>query len=61
MTMRMHEVLTEDRTLDRNHHVVKTKQYEWPNDYVVVMTHDYSGRWRIADVTDILPEPTIPL
>ena len=61
MTMRMHEVLTEDRTLDRDHRVVKTKTYSWPNEYVVIMTHDSFGRWRIADLTDIMPERSIPL
>ena len=61
MTLRLHEVLTEDRTLDRDRHVVKTARYSWPNNYVVVMTHDRSGRWRIADITDVMPEPSIPL
>lgn len=61
MTLRLHEVLTEDRTLDRDHRVVKTATYSWPNNYVVIMTHDRSGRWRIADITDIMPPPSIPL
>jgi hypothetical protein len=61
MTLRLHEVLTEDRTIDRDHHVVKTVTYSWPNNYVVVMTHDRFGRWRIADITDVMPPPSIPL
>jgi hypothetical protein len=61
MTMRLHETLVEDRVLDRDHHVVSTQPFPDPNDFVVVMTNDGAGRWRIADVTRVDLNPTILL
>lgn len=61
MTLRVHEVLVEDRILDRRHRVVRTMPYPEPNDYVVVMTRDAHGRWRTADVTPVHRDATVIL
>jgi hypothetical protein len=60
-TLRVHEVLIEDRILDRRRRVVSTTSYPEPNDYVVVMTRDARGRWRTADVTQVHPDATVIL
>ncbi|MDQ1466181.1 MAG: hypothetical protein QOH10_596 [Actinomycetota bacterium] len=61
MTLRGHETIVEDRILDRDHHVVSTHVFPAPNDFVMVMTSDATGRWRIADVTRVALHPTIVL
>jgi hypothetical protein len=61
MTMRVREVITEDRLLDRDHRVIGTKRFSEPNNYVVVMTRDVTGRWRLADVTRVSLDPTVIL
>jgi hypothetical protein len=61
MTLRVREVITEDRLLDRDHRVIGTKRFSEPNNYVVVMTRDVTGRWRLADVTRVSLDPTVIL
>jgi hypothetical protein len=53
VTLRVHEVIAEDRTLDRQGRVVRVTPYAAPNDYVVVLTRDAGARWRLADITQV--------
>jgi hypothetical protein len=59
VTLRMRETLVADQWFDRQHRVVRTDPYPVPNHYVVVMTNDGAGRWRIADVTQVAIHPSI--
>ena len=61
MTLILHEVIREERVLDQQGRIVKTTHFEYPNRYFVLMTNDGRGRWRLADITDLQPEPSIPL
>jgi hypothetical protein len=61
VTLRLHEVITEDRMLDRHHRVVSITPYARPNDFVMVMTCDATGRWRLADLTQVALDPTVIL
>lgn len=61
MTLRLHEEITEERVLDRQGRVVSATHFDYPNNYFVMMTIDRAGRWRLADITDLQPEPSIPL
>lgn len=61
MTLRLHEVVTEERVLDQHGRIVSATHFDDPNNYFVLMTSDETGRWRLADITDLLPEPSIPL
>lgn len=53
VTLRVHEVLREDRVLDVHGRVVSVTPYSEPNDYVVVLTRGADARWRFADVTQV--------
>ncbi len=61
MTFRAHEVVSEDRDLDRDRHVVATFPYDHPNDFVIVMVRGAGDRWRLADVTQVSLDPVIVL
>ena len=61
VTLRLHEVISEDRTLDRAGQVVHTVQYRAPNDYVIVLTRGADGRWRLADITQVDLDPAVVL
>ena len=47
-------------SIDRDR-VVSATHFDYPNNYFVMMTIDRAGRWRLADITDLQPEPSIPL
>ena len=59
VTLRMLETLVADQWFDQQHRVVRTDPYPVPNHYIVIMTNDGSGRWRIADVTQVAIDPSI--
>ncbi len=59
VTLRMRETLGEDNWFDQQHRVVRTDPYPVPNHYIVIMTIDGEGRWRIADVTQVATDPSI--
>jgi hypothetical protein len=59
VTLRMRETLVADQWFDQQHRVVRTDPYPVPNHYIVIMTIDGKGRWRIADVTQIAIDPSI--
>jgi len=59
VTMRMLETLVADEWFDQHHRVVRTDPYPVPNHYIVILTHDGGGRWRIADVTQVAIDPSI--
>jgi hypothetical protein len=61
VTLRCHEVITEDRLLDRAGRVVRVIPYSGPLDFVMIMVRDASGRWRLADVTQVSLDPTVIL
>jgi hypothetical protein len=61
MTLVLHEVITEERLVDRQGRIVSATHFDEPNNYTIIMTSDRAGRWRLADITDMQPEPTIPL
>jgi hypothetical protein len=59
VTLRMRETLVADQWFDQQHRVVRTDPYPVPNHYIVIMTNDGLGRWRIADVTQVANDPSI--
>ena len=59
VTLRMRETLVADQWFDQQHRVVRTDPYPVPNHYIVIMTNDGAGRWRIADVTRVATDPSI--
>jgi len=61
VTLRLREVIAEDRTLDRAGRVVHTVRYAQPNDYVIVLTRGADGRWRLADITQVDLDPAVGL
>ena len=61
VTLRGHEVLTEDRLVDRAGRVVRVIPYPAPLDFVMIMIRDATGRWRLADVTQVSLDPTVIL
>ena len=61
VTLRSHEVLVEDRLLDAHRRVVGTTPYPHVSDWVVVLTRDAVGRWRLADITMVSLDPTVVL
>ena len=61
MTLLLHEVITEERVVDQHGRIVSATHFDEPNNYFVLMTSDGHDNWRLADITDLLPEPTIPL
>jgi hypothetical protein len=60
MTLRVHQAQMEDRVLDIQGRVVSATPYP-AEDFVFVMTHDGTDRWRIADMTQVDLDPTIVL
>jgi hypothetical protein len=60
VTFRAHEVITEDRFLDREQRVVQTDTKN-DCDLVIVIVKGAGGRWRLADVTLVSLDPTIVL
>ncbi len=61
VTLRCHEVITEDRLFDRAGRVVRVIPYAGPLDFVMIMIRDATGRWRLADVTQVSLDPTVIL
>jgi hypothetical protein len=61
VTFRAHEVISEDRFLDREQRVLQTDSYAHDNDFVIVIVNGAGGRWRLADVTLVSLDPTIVL
>jgi hypothetical protein len=59
VTLRMRETLVADQWFDQRHRVVRTDPYRVPNHYIVIMTVDGNGRWRIADITQVANDPSI--
>jgi hypothetical protein len=59
VTLRLSETLLEDRTFDRDHHLLKTERYPGTGHYDVVLLSDGTGRWRIGDVTTVSSDPAI--
>jgi hypothetical protein len=59
VTLRMRETLVADQWFDQQHRVVRTDPDPVPNHYIVVMTNDGKGRWRIADITQVANDPSI--
>jgi hypothetical protein len=60
-TLVLHEVITDERLVDRQGRIVSAKHFDEPNNYTIIMTSDRAGRWRLADIRDMQPQPTIPL
>jgi hypothetical protein len=59
VTLQMRETLVEDRTFDRDHHLVATQPWPGTSHYDMLIIPDGTGRWRMGDITTVSVDPAI--